>query len=150
MAMPSMAMMRRLRPGPSAGADSHAAPDSTNARNRSPQPVPFTFPAWIAPGPQQVGFSVIPPGLVIPPPTPSFPHPPRHSRTHHVIPAPTTSFPHPPRHSHTHLVIPTPTRHSRTHHVIPAKAGIYRCAIGRTARRVAIPSRHAAKGNGKP
>ena len=129
MAMPSMAMMRRPRPGPSAGADPHAAPDSANARNRSPQPVPFTLAAWIAPGPQQVGFSVIPPGLVIPPPTTSFPpglvipakagippseellcarvawsfpHPP-------VIPVPTTSFPHPPRHSRTHLVIPAPT-----------------------------------------
>ena len=116
MAMPSMAMMRRPRPGPSAGADSHAATDSANARNRSPQPVPFTFAAWIAPGPQQVGFSVIPPGLVIPPPTTSFPHPPRHSREGGnlpkrraalctgcmVIPTPTTSF-------LPGLVIPAPT-----------------------------------------
>ena len=66
--------------------------------------VPFTFAAWIAPGPQQVGLSVIP--------TPS-----------HVTPAP-------PR-------------------VIPAKAGISCCAIGRTAWRVAVPSRHAARVNGK-
>ena len=124
MAMPSMAMMRRPRPGSSAVADPHAAPDSANARNRSPQPVPFPFAAWIAPGPQQVGFSVIPTGS-------------RHSRTHPVIPAKAGissseellcarvawSFPHPPRHSREGgnlpkrraalctgcMVIPTPT-----------------------------------------
>ena len=100
--------------------------------------ISVTFAALIAPGPQQVGLSVIPD-----PPTP-YPAP------SHVIPAKagislsavgshcsSPSFPHPP------TSFPHPT------HVIPAKAGISRCAIRRTAWRVAVPNRHAAKVNSK-
>ena len=115
MAMPSMAMMRRPRPGSSAVADPHAAPDSANARNRSPQPVPFTFAAWIALGPQQVGFSVIPPGLVIPPPTTSFP------RRQESLQAKSCFVHGLHGHSHTHLVIPVPTRHSREGRNLPMR-----------------------------
>ena len=43
---------------------------SLGSRNLRAQRVLFTFAAWIAPGPQQVGFSVIPAGSRLPALTP--------------------------------------------------------------------------------
>ena len=84
------------------------------------------------------------PGLSIPAPHPSFPHPTRHSgASRNPAPPPDSAFlfPHPNRHSRTPPVIPAqagiqrrlrtppfpaPNCHSRTPPVIPAQAGIWR------------------------
>ena len=126
--------------------------------NSCPPVVPFTFAAWIAPGPQQIGLSVIPapvsvipaPSLVIPAPSLVIPAPSL------VIPAGSShscgvsSFPHP-------LIIPAPSHHSRTlssfphpHSSFPRRRESPVARLDAPPGELPSPSRHVAKGNGTP